>query len=64
RLGGFFLRRVVAEAWAGDTTRLTVNTCTLDHPRALAVYQSVGFSPVATRDVLFDPGPDAAPTAA
>ncbi len=64
RVGGFFLRRVVAEAWAGKTTRLTVNTCTLDHPRALAVYQSVGFTPIATRDVLFDPGPYAAPPAA
>ena len=26
--------------------KLTVNTCTLDHPRALAVYQKNGFKPV------------------
>jgi hypothetical protein len=25
---------------------MTVNTCTLDHPRALPAYQSWGFHPV------------------
>ncbi|MEL7173881.1 MAG: N-acetyltransferase, partial [Pseudomonadota bacterium] len=26
--------------------RMTVNTCTLDHPRALGTYQKAGFVPI------------------
>jgi predicted GNAT family acetyltransferase len=33
-----------------------VNTCNLDHPAALRLYQRMGFRPVATRQVVFDPG--------
>ncbi len=32
-------------AWSGDPARFWVHTCTLDHPRALSMYQRVGFSP-------------------
>jgi hypothetical protein len=28
--------------------KMTVNTCTLDHPRALDIYQKLGFRPVRT----------------
>ena len=44
RLGFFFLYHSVANAWAEGITRLTVNTCTLDHPRALPLYQRLGFT--------------------
>jgi hypothetical protein len=29
---------------------MTVNTCTLDHPRALDLYRKMGFRPVRTED--------------
>jgi GNAT superfamily N-acetyltransferase len=47
KLGVFLLETAVHMAWdRPDTNQVTVNTCTLDHPRALSLYQRVGFSPV------------------
>jgi hypothetical protein len=43
RLGYFFLYHTCLNAWARPIQRLTVNTCTLDHPRALPLYQRMGF---------------------
>jgi GNAT superfamily N-acetyltransferase len=45
KLGRFFLRWLVDEAWTHEPERVTVNTCDLDHPRALGVYQGTGFEP-------------------
>lgn len=53
-LGRWLLRQGVDRAWrcgaddteSGGTTKLTVNTCTFDHPTALGHYQSMGFKPV------------------
>lgn len=44
-LGGFFLDWAVRAAWAlaGDGGRVWVHTCTLDHPRALPLYERAGF---------------------
>jgi GNAT superfamily N-acetyltransferase len=42
-LGSYFLYRAIAEAWSWDARRVTVNTCSLDHPSALQNYQSRGF---------------------
>ena len=48
-LGAWLLKSAVMTAWDRETTgKLTVNTCTLDHPRALIQYQRMGFSPVRT----------------
>ena len=44
RLGSFFLYHSVMNAWAAGIARLSVNTCTLDHPRALPLYQRLGFT--------------------
>ncbi|MDB5741406.1 MAG: hypothetical protein JWP16_2446 [Alphaproteobacteria bacterium] len=44
RLSSFFLYHSVMNAWAEGVQRLTVNTCTLDHPRALPLYQRLGFT--------------------
>ena len=41
-----FLNWAIDSAWTGGTTRLTVNTCTLDHPKALQIYQRAGFTPL------------------
>lgn len=47
-LGTWLLETAVHMAWdLPGVERLTVNTCTLDHPRALAHYQKHGFKPYA-----------------
>jgi GNAT superfamily N-acetyltransferase len=46
-LGTFLLQTAVHMAWDRPATgRLTVNTNSLDHPRALPLYQKAGFEPV------------------
>jgi len=50
RLGYFFLYHAVMNAWARPISRLLVNTCTLDHPRALPLYQRLGFVPYSRED--------------
>lgn len=42
-IGGVLLTRCLERAWAMGAKRLTVNTCTLDGPQALANYQARGF---------------------
>lgn len=45
-LGDWLLGTGVYMAWDSGVRRLTVNTCSLDHPRALPLYQRWGFAPV------------------
>lgn len=50
-LGYWLLQTAVLTAWdRPGVERLTVNTCTLDHPRALGQYQRAGFAPVRTEE--------------
>lgn len=42
-LGRFLVNWAVEAAWRYQPQKLTVDTCTLDHPRALAAYQKAGF---------------------
>jgi ribosomal protein S18 acetylase RimI-like enzyme len=44
--GRYLLSSAIHMAWAYAPDKLTVNTNTLDHPRALPLYQKVGFTPV------------------
>lgn len=44
--GNFLLGSTVHMAWDEPIAKLTVNTCSLDHPRALGTYQKWGFEPV------------------
>ena len=44
--GNFLLGTAVHMAWDSGIEKLTVNTCSLDHPRALPTYQKWGFEPV------------------
>ncbi len=47
-LGAFLLDTAIQTGWErAGVRKLTVNTCTLDHPRALQRYQKHGFQPVA-----------------
>lgn len=46
-LSAWFLGSAIRIGWdRPDVERMTVNTNTLDHPRALALYQKMGFVPV------------------
>lgn len=55
-LGAFLLDWAMAEAWSHAPRRLTVNTCSLDHPNALRAYQRAGFVPYRqTRMTIDDP---------
>ena len=47
RIGPWFLHQIVETAWAEPIKRLALNTCTLDHKKALATYQRAGFVPYA-----------------
>ena len=50
RLGYFFLYQACISAWVQPISKLLVNTCTLDHPRALPLYQRMGFSPYSREE--------------
>lgn len=49
-LGVFFLHQADLLAWSKPITKLLVNTCTLDHPRALPLYQRLGFRPYSREE--------------
>lgn len=42
-LGTILLNAMIDQAWRHRPQRLWLHTCTLDHPKALAVYQRAGF---------------------
>ncbi len=48
-LGRWFLGAAIEAAWATGPDQIVVQTCTLDHPAALPLYQKMGFSPVGQR---------------
>lgn len=50
RLGYFFLYHAVSIAWSKPIASLLINTCTLDHPRALPLYQRIGFVPYSREE--------------
>ncbi|WP_426125358.1 GNAT family N-acetyltransferase [Pararhizobium sp. PWRC1-1] len=49
-LGKWFLLQTLYAAWNLNPKTVRVATNTLDHPRALQLYQRFGFSPVSTHD--------------
>lgn len=54
-LGRWFLGAAIEAAWAQQPEIVSVQTCTLDHPAALSLYQKLGFSPVGQRQELVQP---------
>lgn len=46
--GSIFLKKVIEKAWSLQPQWVQLNTCTLDHPRALDLYQKNGFKIVKT----------------
>lgn len=55
RLSRFLLAQAIDLAWGRDTKRLQVQTCTLDHPRALPLYQRMGFTAFAQEETELVP---------
>jgi GNAT superfamily N-acetyltransferase len=65
-LGRALLETAILTGWARDGIEtMTVNTCTLDHPRALSLYQKLGFQPLRreerTRVLVYDRDPSRIP---
>src|SRR5690606_23383131 len=54
-LGKWFLLQALYAAWSSNPKIVRVSTNTLDHPRALQLYQRFGFSPVSTHDAVVQP---------
>ena len=53
-IGKWLLKTAIEMAWQKEPERVTVETCTLDHPRALPLYQRLGFSPYAQKDKIME----------
>ncbi|MGL4728202.1 MAG: GNAT family N-acetyltransferase [Bosea sp. (in: a-proteobacteria)] len=53
-LGGQLMRMAQAMAFSRPNARMTVNTCTLDDPRALGFYQRAGFKIIRQAVEVFD----------
>ena len=54
-IGRWFLGAAIDAAWATGPSVVTVQTCTLDHPAALPLYQKLGFSPVGQSHEMVKP---------
>jgi GNAT superfamily N-acetyltransferase len=54
--GRYLMNRALEIAWARAPNRVTIHTCTLDHPRALEFYLKTGFTPYSRSiEVADDP---------
>ena len=58
KIGPWFLHQAVELAWSEPIGKLLVNTCTLDHRKALATYQRAGFEPYARAERTVHVPPD------
>lgn len=47
--GEKFLTMILEKAWTFDPQWVQLNTCELDHPKALSLYQKMGFTIVDTK---------------
>ncbi len=50
-LGPYLLGQAIEALWQKEPSRVLVNTCTLDHPKALPLYQRFGFRPYDRQEV-------------
>lgn len=58
-IGKWFLLQALYAAWRDNPSKVTVTTNNLDHPRAIQLYQMMGFSPVGTSEETVLPMTDA-----
>lgn len=54
-IGRWFLGAAISAAWSHGPRKVIVQTCTLDHPAALPLYQKMGFSPVGQKKEMVRP---------
>jgi GNAT superfamily N-acetyltransferase len=54
RLGPYLLQAAIDEAWTRPIERFWLHTSTFDHPKALRVYQQVGFTVYARQRISFE----------
>ncbi len=54
-LARFFLNEALSSAWSHSPQKVTIHTNTLDSPRALQLYQKIGFVPVAWSEEEVEP---------
>lgn len=54
-IGRWFLGAAIEACWSYRPKLVTVQTCTLDHPAALPLYQKLGFEPVGQRREMVRP---------
>lgn len=54
-IGKWFLLQALYAAWLDNPAKVTVTTNSLDHPRAIQLYQMMGFSPVSTWEDTVEP---------
>jgi GNAT superfamily N-acetyltransferase len=52
--GRFLIEQALQAAWARNPKRVTIHTCTLDHPGALEFYRKSGFVPYARSTEIAD----------
>ena len=50
-LGSTMLQRVISYIYSRAPSRIIIQTCTLDHPAALPLYQRYGFTPIGRKQV-------------
>ena len=55
-LGKWMLAEAIRACWAGNPQRVVVETCTLDGPGALSLYQKMGFVPYDRQDKIIEVG--------
>ncbi|QEX22455.1 hypothetical protein FRZ61_23860 [Hypericibacter adhaerens] len=53
-LGPWLLAFAIDTAWQSDPRRVLIETCSLDHPSALPLYQKAGFRPIGQRTEFID----------
>ena len=53
-LGKWLLAEAIRACWAGKPERVIVQTCTLDGPAALPLYQKLGFVPYAREEKKYE----------
>ena len=54
-IGKWFLAQAISAAWENEPSSVSVNTCTLDHPSVLGLYQKLGFQVYAQTTSNFMP---------
>lgn len=52
KLGPYLLDWAIERAWSYGPPRFWLHTCTLDHPKALSMYQQAGFVPYQSETKL------------